>query len=259
MKTMIGWIGAALLLALATAAASADEAKTKAAAKAALAKYQDAVITVKLVLKNRGGGGKSESQVEVAGTVLSPAGLTLVSDFSSNPMSIVPELGADKIETTDVKLLLKNGREIPAKFVLRDKDLDLAFVLPQEQGLNLTHVSLTKGPVPEPLDDLVFVYRMGKAMNREAGVAMGHVESVVKKPRTFVVPDLLTGLHSLGCPVFDATGRAVGVVVIRRSPAALKDIGSVRDVLEVLKPVVLTAEDIQQAASQVDKPKEEPK
>jgi S1-C subfamily serine protease len=174
-------------------------------------------------------------------------------------MSIIPELGGDKVETTDVKLLLKNGREIPAKFVLRDKDLDLAFVLPQEQGLNLTYVGLTKGPVPEPLDDLVFLYRMGKVMNREAGVALGRVEAVVKKPRTFVVPELLTGLQSLGCPVFDATGRPLGVVVIRRSPAALKDIGGVRDVLEVLKPVVLTAEDIQQAASQVDKPKEEPK
>jgi hypothetical protein len=258
MKKMIPWIGAAALLVLAAVAAPADEPKPKSAAKAALARYQDAVITVKMVLKTRGGIGKSESQVEVSGTVLSPAGLTLVSDFSSNPMGLLGDAG-DKVETTDVKLLLKNGREVPARFVLRDKDLDLAFVMPQEKGLDLTHVSLAKGSIPEPLDDLVFLYRMGKVMNREAGVVLGRVEAVVKKPRIFVVPDLLTGLQSLGCPVFDATGRPVGVVVIRRSPAALKDLGGVRDVMEVLKPVVLTAEDIQQAASQVEKPKDEPK
>jgi hypothetical protein len=245
----------------------ADEAPTRAAAKAALAKYRDAIVTVKLTLKTRtviGGKelGKSESQMEIIGTVLAPTGLTLVSDFSSNPGGLFSGLmGEDesKVETTDVKLLLKGGREIPAKFVLRDKDLDLAFIQPQEKGLDLPHVKLATGPVPEPLDDLVFVYRMGKAMNREAGVALSHVEAVVKKPRVFVVPELLTGLQSLGCPAFDATGRPIGVVVIRRSPVALKNLGGVRDILEIIKPVVLTTEDIEQAAGQVARPKDDAK
>jgi hypothetical protein len=207
-------------------------------------------------------GGKEfsgrESQVEVTGTILTPAGLTVISDFSSDPSSL---LGSDmaKSETTDVKLLLKNGRELPAKFVLRDKDLDLAFVLPQEKDLNLPHVKIDKGPVPEALDDLVFVYRMGKAMNREAGVCLSRVEAVVKKPRTLVVPELLAGLQSLGCPAFDGTGRPVGIVVIRRSPAGINNVSGVRDILEILKPVVLTAEDLEQAASQAARPKDDSK
>jgi hypothetical protein len=263
MKIGIRAVVAIGALALATVAAHAEEVGARAAAKAAFAKYRDAVVTVKLVLKTRtviGGKelGKSESQMEIIGTVLTPGGLTVVSDFSSNPSSL---LGGDdeKVETTDVKLLLKGGREIPAKFVLRDRDLDLAFVMPQNKGLDLPHVKLDKGAIPEPLDDLVFIYRMGKSMNRESAVALGRVEAVVKKPRTFVVPEFLAGLQSLGCPAFDATGRPVGVVVIRRSPVALRNVTGVRDILEIVKPVVLTAEDIQQAASQAAKPKEDSK
>jgi hypothetical protein len=254
---------AVAVLVLAAGGVPADEARTKASAKAALAKYRDAVVTVKLVVKTRlvAGGkelGKSESQVEIVGTVLTATGLTVVSDFSSNPSGILGE-EMSKTETTDVKLLLKNGREIPAKFVLRDQDLDLAFILPQEKGLDLPHVKLETGPVPEPLDDLVFVYRMGKAMNREAGVALTHVEAVVKKPRTFIVPEMLTGLQSLGCPAFDGSGKPIGIVVVRRAPGGLKNLGGVRDVLEIIKPVVLTADDVEQAANQAAKPKDEGK
>ena len=62
----------------------------------------------------------------------------------------VRERGRSKvdIDTTDVKLLLEDGREIPARFVLRDHDLDLAFVLPGASDLKLPYISLdrTKGP-----------------------------------------------------------------------------------------------------------------
>ena len=256
MKITFRLLGAAIFLGLTTLPARTEEAKARAAGKMAFAKYQDAVVTVKLILKEK--GRKVEMPTEISGTVLSADGLTVMSDFSTNPSGLLAGEGAGT-ETTDVKLLLKNGREVPAKFVLRDKDLDLAFVMPKEESLKLTHVKLETGPVPGVLDDLVFIYRMGKAMNRDAAVVLGRVEAVVKKPRTFVVPELLTGLQSLGCPVFDDSGRPIGVVVVRRSATGLKDIGGLRDVLEMLKPVILMAEDIQDAASQVSKPKDAPK
>src|SRR6185503_8564894 len=98
-----------------------------------------------------------------------------------------------------------------AKFVLRDSDLDLAFLLPEEKGLNVPFVSFEKGPVPEPLDDLVFLYTMGKTLNRDVAVMVAKVRAVIRKPRTFVVADFMTGLQSLGCPVFNEGGRAVGL------------------------------------------------
>jgi hypothetical protein len=229
-------------------AARAEEATVK-AARGVLAKYQDALITVKLVVKMR--GGSQENQLEVAGTVLTPAGLTVVSDFTSNPAALFLGSGEDKSETTDVKLVFRDAREVPAKFVLRDRELDLAFILPQEKQSGLPHVNLEKGPVPAPLDELVFLYRLGKSLNRDVAVTVGRVDAVVKKPRTFVVPDLLNGIQSLGSPVFDAAGRPVGVVVLRRSATAPRGVTGVRDVLDLMKPVVLIADDLQQAASQI--------
>jgi hypothetical protein len=255
MKVRCGLVCAAALLLLATLG-RADEAKLKTAAKEVLAKYQDALVTVKLLVKLR--GSTSESQLEIAGTVLTPAGLTVVSDFTSNPYSLFSP-GEDKTETIDVKLILKDGREVPSSFVLRDRELDLAFVMPKDKEQDLPHLKLDQGPVPEPLDDLVYLYPLGKSLNRQAAVTLGRVEAVVKKPRLFVVSDLFTGVQSLGSPVFDGTGRPVGVVVLRRSPTPPKSVSGVRDVLDLLKPVILTAKDIQLAANQIAKPGEKPK
>ena len=255
MKVRCGLVCAAALAFLVTPGL-ADEAKVKTAAKEVLAKYQDALVTVKLLVKVR--GSTSESQLEIAGTVLTPAGLTVVSDFTSNPSALFSP-GDDKTETTDVQLIFRDGREVPGSFVLRDRELDLAFVMPKDKEQDLPHLKLDQGPVPEPLDDLVYLYTLGKSLNREAAIALGRVEAVVKKPRLLVVSDLFTGVQCLGSPVFDGAGRPVGVVVLRRSQTPPKSVSGVRDILDVLKPVILTAKDIQLAANQIAQPGEKPK
>src|SRR5262249_18358311 len=134
----------------------------------------------------------SGSTMEIAGTVISAAGLTVVSEGSSNPSGLFPERPdgpQTETETPDVKSVLGDGKEIPARFALRDTGLDLAFLLPEEKGLTLPFVALDKGPTPEPMDDLVFLYALGKTLNREVAVATSKVRAVVRKPRTFVVAD----------------------------------------------------------------------
>jgi len=252
----------ATLLGLCTGHAVADETKTRAAGKAALGKYSEAVVTVGLVVKNRfvmqgREGGTTESKMEITGTVLTPSGLTVVSDVMSNPAGLfTSEASGPKIETetSDVQLLLKSGREIPARFVLRDKDLDVAFVVPQEKGLNLPFVSFESDPVPEALDDLVFLCPLSKVLNREVGVTTGKVRAVVRKPRTFLVCDLVSGLQNLGGPAFDDGGRAVGLVVMRRAPnPGQPNPAGLRDMLNLLSPVVLMATDIREVAAQAMK------
>jgi hypothetical protein len=244
---------AALLVPCVTSSgAAADD--IKAAARDVLSKNQDAIIQVKLTAKV----GSVDQQIEVAGTVISPAGLTVVSDVSTNPRGLLGggEEGG-RTETTDVKLVLKDGKEIPGKFVLRDRDLDLAFVMPKDsKDLKLTHVKLEKTPVPEVLDELVYLHRLGKALNREVSVVLGRAEAVVKKPRVLIVPELWTGLQRLGCPVFDASGRAVGLVVMRRAGAGQSGGGGL---LGAMQPVIVTTEDLLQIVGQVDKPQEEGK
>jgi S1-C subfamily serine protease len=242
--------------------ARADDAKTRAAAASVVEKYGDAVVTVQLVVKNRfvfqGQEHRSqESKLEIAGTVVAPNGLTVASDFTSNPAALMSssEDGPKvETETTDVKLLLRDGRELPARFVLRDQDLDLAFVMPEEKGLTLPHVSFEPGPPPAVLDELLFLSQLGRSLSREVSVSLGRVRAVVKKPRTFVVSDLLNGILNLGCPVFDLSGRAVGLVVLRRAPAAAVSQGGFRDMLEIMNPVILTAQDVTRVAAQAVKP-----
>jgi hypothetical protein len=250
MSVRFGLVGAVVALVFLVDPAAAEDAKIKTAGREVLAKYQDALVTVKLLLKVR---ANQEEQLEIAGTVLTPTGLTVVSDFSSNPSGLFTA-SEDRTETSDVKLVFKDNREVPAAFVLRDRELDLAFVLPKEKETDLPHVKLEASAVPQPLDDLIYLFRLGKALNREPAVNLGRVEAVVKKPRTFVVSDLLNGVQGLGQPVFDATGRPVGIVVLRRSPQPPRVAMGLREVLDLVKPVVLTGKDIQQVAGQIKNP-----
>jgi hypothetical protein len=247
-----------LVLSLA-AAVLADEPRARDTAKGILATKADTVVTVQLVVKRRfvvqgREQGSADQKIEIAGTTLRPDGLTVVSDFTSNPAGLFSseEREGPKVDTdtTDVKIVLRDGREIPSRFVLRDRDLDLAFVMPDERGLALPSLALDKGVVPEPLDDLVLLYRMGRSMNREAAAAVAPVRAVVRKPRTFLVPGFIEGMQSLGCPAFDAKGRAVGLVVLRRSPAPPQPQSSFRDLVDMMNPVILTAADVLDVAAQ---------
>jgi len=247
-----------LVLLCAVSPVLGDEARDT--AKSVLSAKAEAVVTVQLVVKRRyvvqgREQGSADQKIEIAGTTLQPDGLTVVSDFTSNPAGLFSSEdreGGPKVDTdtTDVKIVLKDGREIPSRFVLRDRDLDLAFVMPEEKGLSLPSLTLEKGLVPEPLDDLVLLYRLGRSMNREAAATVATVHSVVKKPRTFLVPGFIEGLQSLGCPAFDSKGRAVGLVVLRRYPAPPQPQSSFRDFVDMMNPVVLTAADVLDVATQ---------
>lgn len=244
------------MLALAVPAV-AQEPGLRQAARQAVERSADALVTVRLTIKTRmlhQGQERSgpEQTLEIAGTVLTSAGLIVVSDSSSNPAGLFSQMmpGGPSIETetSDVKIVLKDGREVPARFVLRDQDLDLAFLVPADHAA-FTPVTLVKGAVPELLDPLVLVYPLGRTLGRGLAAAPTEVRSVVRKPRTFLVTGFVDGLQALGCPAFDGRARAVGLVVMRRAPSAA-GAGGMRQLLEAMSPVVLTAEDVLDLAAQ---------
>ena len=257
---MMRTAAAACVLALVAGLAQGAE-DVRATARGLLEKHSGAIVTVKLVLKRRvvvqgQERGSSEAQVEILGTVISPTGLTVVADSDSDPSSLFtsdsdgPKVDSD---TSDVKLLLADGREIQARFVLRDRDLDLAFIQPEGTDLKIPYLPLEGGKVPQPLDDLIFLYRAGKNLNREVCVSMAQVQVIVKKPRTFVVSEPMTALAGLGGPAFDAQGGLIGLVVLRRSPSAAADArlrGPLRGSFDMITPVVLTVPDIKTQAAQ---------
>ena len=142
--------------------ASADEGRTRDTGRSVLARSGPALVTVRLTSKTRmvfeGRQQEgAESTQEVQGTLVSQDGLTVLSDSTTNPGALFQREGGPRMETevSDVKLLLQDGRELSARFVLRDADLDLAFVAPVDPLAGLPWVRFEKGPVPALLDDLV--------------------------------------------------------------------------------------------------------
>jgi len=258
-KTAI-WIVLATFVALPRAASSAEQRpEIRETARAALAEHGAAIITVELLLTQRyiaegRERNSSESTLEIAGTVLNAAGLTVVSDAASNPgaMSGSPPGASTRLEseTGAVRLVLADGREVPAHFVLRDSDLDLAFLMPDEPLEEQPHVGFQTTPLAQPLDDLILLFPMAKSLNRQIGLAVAPIRAVLRKPRDFLVMDTFVGLQGLGCPAFDSEGRAIGLIVMRRSPIQPRSSGGFRDMFEFLTPVVLTSADVLEVAEQ---------
>jgi S1-C subfamily serine protease len=113
---------------------------------------------------------------------------------------------------------LADGRELPAKIVLRDEDLDLAFVRPTDAlSAPLTSIDATDS-TPSVLDPVMLVQRTNEATGWETAASIGNVQLVINKPRTYyqvAIPTL--GGSGLGAPVFDLSGHFVGIVVLRNT------------------------------------------
>jgi len=269
LKVLAAALAAVLCLASAVRAGEepkgADDSVAVKAAKAVLEKHKDAIVEVRLVLKIKqsfGGreGGAREQKVEVNGTVIDPSGLTVISNVATDPSSMFSiDTGEDspqfKMDTSvaDVKIVLADGKEYPAKVVLRDKDLDLAFVRPDQKDLKLTSLEL-KAPAAEPkvLDEVIALTRLDRSANREPGVSVARIMSVIKKPRTHYVA---MALMESGCPAFDAQGNVLGITVMRISGAKGGGGFSMMSML----PSVLPCADILDAAKQVPAPGAEKK
>jgi S1-C subfamily serine protease len=251
---------AAASLVVPAPAAAQDAGSLKAKAKEVLAATRDAVIHVKAAVKIAMSFGGQEmpgqdQQVEVVGTVVDPSGLVVISEASLNPAGMMEMFGGGdqvsvKSDVGDVKLVMKDGKEIPARLVLRDKDLDLAFVAPNEKGLKLSCVSLDASKPAEALDDIIVVGRLAGNLNRTPAVALGQVTAVVTKPRTFYScgSSAIGPGFGAGCPVFDATGKTLGILLQRR--AASSGGGGIASIISAMAPVVLPTEDVKEVAQQ---------
>ena len=109
--------------------------------------YKDAVVKVEVVMQSKFVmNGKEitnkESKSEVTGTVLNESGLVLVSLTTIDPSNFMDSImrGMEseakmemKLDIKRVKVILPDETEIDAKVVLRDKDLDMAFIQPTQK------------------------------------------------------------------------------------------------------------------------------
>jgi len=204
----------------------------------------------------------SDDPVDTVGTVIDPSGLTVLSLGSLNPGAMMSKLmgqgtnnGEPSVEITseptDVKIRFSNGRELPAKIVLRDEDLDLAFLRPTTKpDKPLVAVDLTDAAKPSLLDQVLVLSRLGRVGGWTAGAALTDVSAIIEKPRTFYV---LSGMVSgMGTPAFTTSGRIVGVLTLRQIEAGRASLASMMGGSESMGMlgVILPAADVLEIAKQ---------
>jgi hypothetical protein len=221
-----------------------------------LNKNQHAIVTVPVVLKlsSGGGGGQSrEYKQEITGTVVDPSGLTVVALSACDPTEMSRRMSPEnkmESEVTDVKILLDDGTELSSEIVLRDKDLDLAFLRPKTKPSSpMTALDLSKSGTAQVLEDVITLNRLNKAVSRAYAASTEQISAVVQKPRTFYVPDSGLSTTTLGCPAFLPDGKLVGIFVMR---AVSGGSGNYR---ENLSSIILPAEDVLKAAKQAPEAK----
>lgn len=254
MNVSTSWALSAALL----AAAPAPAADLRVTGRATAEQVRAAVITIRIVLKLKiGFSGQAQDQeqkVEVAGVVIDPSGLTVASAASIDPSGALRKMGGGQTsrmkvesEVKETTLLLEDGTEVEADVVLKDTDLDLAFLKPREGGRRFRAVTLRPRAGRVPLLTPIFVVsRLGKLTSRALAVATGEIRASVRGPAPYYVTDSETAAF-VGSVAFTADGAPLGVFVNRFSTSPDGRGGGMFDgafgrtgsevVLPVLRPV----------------------
>jgi hypothetical protein len=253
----------ALLLVGAPRALAQDE---RAAGREIVKKWQSAIVTVRVVLKMRVSVGGREMQsmdesVETVGTVIDPNGLTVLSLGALNPGAMMNKMmgggsGQERMEfgsePSDVKLRLPDGKELPARIVLRDEDLDLAFLRPLTRPEKpLVAINLADEGRPSLLDPVVVLSRLGRVGGWTPAASLQTIGAIIERPRTFYVIET-GGTGGMGTPAFTTAGKVVGLLTMRSVQAGKPGMFSMVGGSEGLGllPVILPAADVRDIAQQ---------
>ena len=220
----------------------------KAVWKDLLTNQSNCVTWLSLTMKiDVSAGGRSlpsqEQKLEALGTVIAKDGLTVLSLTSIDPKSkIMSRLRTSsasvQVNYTEVLILKPDGTEIPAKVLLKDEDLDLAFVLPLDSKSSSFPVFCSisdKSNTLDVLDEVVTMSKLGKNLYRQSTLRKGWVNALISKPRKYLVIEN----SSPGNPVFDREGDWLGVAVYkmeRGQPSSLVTLPA-EDILEISQQV----------------------
>jgi hypothetical protein len=214
-------------------------------------KSQHAVVTVPIVLKLSSGSNSREFKQDITGTVVDPSGLTVVALSACDPTEMRRRMSPEykvESEVSDVKILLDDGTEIPAEIVLRDKDLDLAYIRPKTKPATpMTAIDLSKSSPAKVLDEVIALNRLSRAASRAYSASLEHISAVVQKPRTFYIPDSTMSATTTGSPAFLLNGDVLGIFVLR----AISSSSGQPDATAIILP----AEDVLKGARQAPEAK----
>lgn len=223
-------------------AVRADEVAN--AGRDVLKKHQDAVIGIRIVVKVAVPGREStqEIKVDAIGIMLDTNGLTVASLRVVEPGDVLSRaMGRElQAEVADLRLVLADRTEVPAALVLRDKDLDLAFLRPTEALPKPgSVVSLSATPKTDVMDPVIVLTRSIRTPRMDPLVNEERIAAVVDKPRLFYIGSPAMQSTPPGSAVFALDGQLIGQLLTRRSPRGEVWIAIVpaADIAEIAKQV----------------------
>lgn len=213
-------ICACVFLAAGTLQAQSEDRQVVEAARKTLQTYDKAVISVAAVLKMEIGGSEQERKTQCVASIIDPSGLAVTSLTNLNPQGLLrlrfsrgggPEFDC---QVQEVKYRLTDGTEVPARIVLKDEELDLAFLAPLKPLDEQTQPKIAAIPVGDGaaqvdiLDATIIVDRSGDGLNYIPTLTLGRVSAVLSKPRVCY----LSSVGTLGLPAFDRDGKLMGIL-----------------------------------------------
>jgi len=253
--------------------ARAQSPEERAAGRKILARWQDSVVNVRVVVKLRMSmSGRemnaSEETIDTVATLLDSSGLAVMSLSVLNPGGFLKQMmggmssqGGQQLdmtsEPTDVRMRLHDGAEIQAKVALRDEDLNLAFIRPTAAPpQNLTTLASAEVGRPAVLDPVLIVSRLGRVGGWGGAASLVYVQAVIDKPRPMYVAQP-GGIGGMGTPAFLLDGKLAGFVVMRSvtgSGGGMLGMMNGNTESMGLLPVILPVEDVREIAKQAAKP-----
>lgn len=208
-------LGAIVVLSFASMLAAPALAQVEADFEKLTTAKSDALVTVKFVLRSKGGGGDSENEGEVTAVMVDASGLVLTSNSQVGGNPAFMRRGSAPTPT-DIKVYLGGDDQqgLEARMVARDSELDLVWFKIKEPGdRKFAFIDFAKEATPKVGDRLYTVVRLGKYFDRMPVVREGRIGALAKKPRSLVVPSL--NLGALGQPIFAASGDVIGLSVVQ--------------------------------------------
>ena len=243
----------------------ADEAAE--AARKIAKEWQDAVVTVRMVIKERSvimgqESPGSEFVTEALATIIDTSGLAVLSLYSTDPSELLKYMSYDdeyesnyawESEVKDLKMLMPDGKEIKANIILRDEDLGLVFICPVEKSTKpFTAIDLALSSEPILLDQIVILSRLGVAAGYAPSAVLNRIQAIITSPRIFFVPEASALESGLGTPVFALNKKVIGIVLLRALKSGTVSLSQVLSgpTGGVIGIVILPAETIRDVAKQ---------
>lgn len=239
--------------------AQTEDPSITATARKTLETYSKAVIVLDAVIKIEIRGQEQELKAQCVATIIDPSGLAVTAMMNLNPISSLRGPGGRPIPSSEVdsqvqevKYRLTDGTEVPARLVLKDEDLDLAFLAPlkpldKPTQAKIASISLSDAAkAAELLDTTIFINRTNDELNYLPVLGLGRIVALVSTPKTCY----LTNAGVPGLFIFDREGRPLGIVCRCINSEASQQMLS-RLISPSTSPIILPTADVVKLMPQV--------